>query len=72
MPARLSVDRISLFIVEALAYTTGRAMPRLRCAVHQAGTWDGVAAPDSTSIASALLPNSEIDRCCAFGNLETM
>ena len=59
-------------MVDALAYTHGRWMPRLRCASHQDGTWEGVAAPDSTSSASALLPNSEIDRCCAFGNLDTM
>ena len=40
--------------------------------VAPGGTRTGVAAPDSTSSASALLPNSEIDRCCAFGNAETM
>ena len=72
MPAWLSVDRISSFMVDALAYTHGRAMPRLRCASPQDGHLGGEAAPDSTSSASALLPNSEIDRCCAFGNLDTM
>src|SRR5580692_10887172 len=73
MPAPLSTGRISLFIVDALAYTQGRWMPRLRWAAYQAGMSDGVDAPGSTSSASALFSeNKATDRCWAFGNEATM
>ena len=60
-------------MVDVLAYTQGRWMPRLRCALYQAGMSDGTDAPGSTSSASALLlENSATDRCSALGNLATI
>ena len=51
----------------------GRWMPRDRCRVHQAGISLAVAAPASTSSASALLlEESAMLRCSALGNVLTM
>ena len=59
--------------MEAFAYMHGRWMPRCRCRVHHAGISPGVAAPASTSSASALLPEeSAILRCSALGNVLTI
>jgi len=62
-----------LVIVDALAYTHGRGMPRCFCLSYQPGTSDGAAAPCSTSSESALLlANSAMLRWCALGKVRTI